>query len=188
MTSDNRQKVGEVAANRRVFNVFGYTGGFSVYAGWGGQPGDNGGSQAAPALAAAQANWELNGAAPWPNTKLWRLMPLSFCSGGYSQSKDLGFAIVDLPSFAACAAVAKAIIAYQKLIAAAAASTAGKAAGGGFLFQPRSAFGHLFESARGGDVPGLPPGHRFNHGANRPITPTLLASAEFRYSVCADAS
>lgn len=61
---DNRQKIREVAANRRVLNVFGYTGGFSVYAGLGGASRVTTVDIAAPALAAAQVNWELNDLPP----------------------------------------------------------------------------------------------------------------------------
>ncbi|MFN8459565.1 MAG: class I SAM-dependent rRNA methyltransferase [Anaerolineae bacterium] len=121
---DNRQKIREVAANRRVLNVFGYTGGFSVYAGLGGASHVTTVDLAAPALEAAQVNWALN---DLPID--WHVVAVAdafeFLAQAAQQRQTWEVVIVDPPSFAASqAAVAKAIAAYQKLIGAAAAVTA----------------------------------------------------------------
>lgn len=58
---ENRQRIRQLARNRRVLNVFGYTGGFSVYAGVGGATQVTTVDIAKPAVSDAQYNWELNG-------------------------------------------------------------------------------------------------------------------------------
>ncbi len=57
---DNRKKIGELSKGQRVLNLFGYTGGFSVYAGAGGAREVTTVDLAKPAILAAQKNWELN--------------------------------------------------------------------------------------------------------------------------------
>lgn len=54
---ENRARVGGLARGRRVLNAFGYTGGFSVHAGVGGAAHVTTLDIAAPAIAAAEANW-----------------------------------------------------------------------------------------------------------------------------------
>jgi len=58
---DNRALVRTLASGRRVLNLFGYTGGFSVYAAAGGARGTVTVDAAAPAIAAARRNFERNG-------------------------------------------------------------------------------------------------------------------------------
>jgi len=53
---DNRALVGTLAAGRRVLNLFGYTGGFSIYAARGGASETTTVDVAAPAIAAARRN------------------------------------------------------------------------------------------------------------------------------------
>lgn len=120
---DNRQKIKELAAGRRVLNLFGYTGGFSVYAGLGGASQVTTVDIAAPALAAAQANWELNDLPPAKHETV-AADAFEFLADAAAGRRFWDLVVVDPPSFASSkAAVPKAIAAYQKLIAAAAAVT-----------------------------------------------------------------
>ena len=57
---DNRALVGTLANDRRVLNLFGYTGGFSIYAAAGGARETVTVDAAAPAIAAARRNFERN--------------------------------------------------------------------------------------------------------------------------------
>jgi 23S rRNA (cytosine1962-C5)-methyltransferase len=58
---ENRAEVGKRARGRRVLNLFGYTGGFSLYAAAGGALRTDTVDQARPALVAARRNFERNG-------------------------------------------------------------------------------------------------------------------------------
>lgn len=58
---ENRARITTHAADRRVLNLCGYTGGFSVYAGIGGARHVTTVDLAKPALADAKVNWRLNG-------------------------------------------------------------------------------------------------------------------------------
>ncbi len=58
---DNRQRIGKLSSNRRMLNLFGYTGGFSMYAGAGGARQVTTVDLAKPAIEEAHANWALNG-------------------------------------------------------------------------------------------------------------------------------
>lgn len=58
---ENRAEVGNRARGRRVLNLFGYTGGFSLYAAAGGATRTDTVDQARPAIAAARHNFERNG-------------------------------------------------------------------------------------------------------------------------------
>ncbi len=119
---DNRQKIRELAAGRRVLNLFGYTGGFSVYAGLGGASQVTTVDIAAPALAAAQANWALNELPPAKH-EVVAADAFEFLAEAAANRRFWDVVVVDPPSFAASqAAVPKAMAAYQKLIAAAAAA------------------------------------------------------------------
>jgi 23S rRNA (cytosine1962-C5)-methyltransferase len=57
---DNRARVRTLARGRRVLNLFGYTGGFSIYAAAGGARETTTVDVAAPAIAAAKRNFERN--------------------------------------------------------------------------------------------------------------------------------
>jgi 23S rRNA (cytosine1962-C5)-methyltransferase len=58
---ENRAEVGKRARGKTVLNLFGYTGGFSLYAAVGGATRTDTVDAAAPALAAARRNFERNG-------------------------------------------------------------------------------------------------------------------------------
>src|SRR4029079_360043 len=58
---DNRARIGALAKNRSVLNLFAYTGGFSIIAVDGGHSEVTSVDLAKPASAEAQRNWQLNG-------------------------------------------------------------------------------------------------------------------------------
>ncbi len=120
---DNRQRVGQLAAGRRVLNLFGYTGGFSVYAGLGGAAQVTTVDLAEPALAAAGHHWELNGLVPADH----RIAPadvFDFLERARREKKRWDLVIADPPSFAPSReAASQARQAYQRLVAASVAVT-----------------------------------------------------------------
>lgn len=116
---DNRARVETLSSGRRVLNCFAYTGGFSVYAGRGGAESIVSLDISAPALQAAERNWQLNrdrpGIAAAKHSTLlgdaFELLPELRRRG---QTFDM--VIIDPPSFAQNQAqVAGAIAAYQRL-------------------------------------------------------------------------
>lgn len=120
---DNRQLIRQLATGRRVLNLFGYTGGFSVYAGLGGATHVTTVDLAAPALEVAHQNWLLN-ALPPDDHNLVTTDVFEFLAQAARQNKKWELVVVDPPSFAPTKnSVKRAVAAYQKLIAAAAAVT-----------------------------------------------------------------
>lgn len=120
---ENRQLIRQVAAGRQVLNLFGYTGGFSVYAGLGGASHVSTVDLAGPALEAARQNWELNQLAPASHDTV-KADAFQFLAQAAQQKQRWDLVIVDPPSFAhSREQVEKAVIAYQGLIAAATAVT-----------------------------------------------------------------
>ncbi|MDX1521469.1 MAG: class I SAM-dependent rRNA methyltransferase [Anaerolineae bacterium] len=121
---ENRQRIRGLAKDKRVVNVFGYTGGFSVYAGLGGARQVTTVDVAEPALALAGHNWAIN-ALPPANHKVIKADAYQFLEAARTKKKRWGVVILDPPSFAPSKeAVPKARKAYQQLIAAGAAVTA----------------------------------------------------------------
>lgn len=120
---ENRQSIKNVARDRQVLNVFGYTGSFSVYAGLGGATEVTTVDVAAPALKAAEDHWRLNGLPPDKHLSV-KADAFEFLAEAAQKRKNWELVVVDPPSFAPSReAVDKAITAYQNLIAAAAAVT-----------------------------------------------------------------
>jgi 23S rRNA (cytosine1962-C5)-methyltransferase len=120
---ENRQRIKHISANRRVLNVFGYTGGFSVYAGLGGAHQVTTVDISRPALQIAVANWQLNHLSE-PAHETVQADVFEFLEKAAGHKKRWDMVIADPPSFAASQeAVKQAVPAYQKLIAAAAAVT-----------------------------------------------------------------
>jgi len=120
---DNRQRLGRLAAGKRVLNLFGYTGGFSVYAGLGGAAHVTTVDLAQPALDAAGHHWQLNGLSP-DKHHLVAADAFTFLDEAAKQGRAWEMVILDPPSFApAKKAVPQAIAAYRNLIAAGAAVT-----------------------------------------------------------------
>lgn len=120
---ENRQQIKGATANRRVLNLFGYTGGFSVYAGLGGANHVTTVDVAAPALQVANHHWQLNNL-PAANHTTVTVDVFNFLEEAIKKKKSWELVIVDPPSFAPSkTSVKKAVATYQKLIAAAAAVT-----------------------------------------------------------------
>ncbi|RME70465.1 MAG: class I SAM-dependent rRNA methyltransferase [Chloroflexi bacterium] len=121
---DNRRRIGRLAEGRRVLNLFGYTGGFSVYAGTGGAAHVLTVDQAGPALAAARDHWELNGLPPEKH-RTTRQDAFAFLTTAIRRKEQWDLVIIDPPSFAPNRqAVPRARQAYRQLAADGAAVTA----------------------------------------------------------------
>ncbi len=117
---DNRARIGQLADGKRVLNMFGYTGGFSVYAGLGGATEVVTVDQATPALRAADQHWASNGLPPAQH-RAQAADAFAFLANG---KKVWDIVILDPPSFASSEqAVPQARKAYTKLIAAGAQLT-----------------------------------------------------------------
>lgn len=122
---ENRRQIRGVSAGRQVLNLFGYTGGFSVYAGLGGAARVTTVDLAAPALEAAGHHWQLNGLPPAAHQTA-QADAFEYLAQAAKTGQTWELVVVDPPSFASSKeAVAKAIAAYQNLIAAAATVTSG---------------------------------------------------------------
>jgi 23S rRNA (cytosine1962-C5)-methyltransferase len=120
---ENRQRIREVATGRRMLNVFGYTGGFSVYAGLAGARQVITLDLAGPALAMAQTHWQLNGLPP-DRHEIRQADAFKFLQEAGQKRQRWELVVVDPPSFApAKALLPQAQQAYQSLIAAAATVT-----------------------------------------------------------------
>ncbi|KXZ49659.1 hypothetical protein GPECTOR_20g516 [Gonium pectorale] len=121
---ENRSFVGRLSRGRRVLNVFGYTGGFSIYAGVGGAADVTTVDVGRAALSYADANWALNGLEPSRHTAAAE-DAFEFLDRAAKARERWDVVIIDPPSFAPNkAAVEKARAAYAKLFAAAAVVTA----------------------------------------------------------------
>ncbi len=122
---ENRQRIRSLSAGRQVLNIFGYTGGFSVYAGLGGAGHVTTVDSAGPALMVANDHWQLNGLSPAQHQTV-RADAFAFLETAARKSERWNLVISDPPSFATSqAALPKALQAYQNLIAAGASVTAG---------------------------------------------------------------
>jgi 23S rRNA (cytosine1962-C5)-methyltransferase len=96
---DNRERIRRLAKDRRVLNMFGYTGGFSIYAGSGGASHVTTVDSAKPAIAAAQNNWILNGFDASRHDSI-AADAFEFLESARSAKKEWDLVIVDPPSFA----------------------------------------------------------------------------------------
>ena len=120
---ENRDRVGSIARGRRVLNLFGYTGGFSVAAAQGGAARVTTVDIAAPAVDAARRNFERNGLDPAAHEFLARdafdvLAELAATADPKTGSKPAPFDLIvlDPPSFAhSRKMVPRAAKAYEKL-------------------------------------------------------------------------
>lgn len=111
---ENRQLVGALARGRRVLNVFGYTGGFSVYAGAGGATDVTTIDIAPAAIEAANAQWALIDLPPE------RHHGVTADAFAFLESADARWdlVILDPPAFAPARDKApQAIAAYRKMVA-----------------------------------------------------------------------
>ncbi len=120
---DNRQRIRQVSAGKRLLNLFGYTGGFSVYGGLGGAVDVTTVDVARPAVEAAQQNWRLNGLPQQRHTATAQ-DAFAFLTEAQTTNQTWDVVVIDPPSFAPSQdAVGKALAAYQKLVTAGATVT-----------------------------------------------------------------
>lgn len=120
---NNRQLIRQIARGRHTLNLFGYTGGFSVYAGLGGAPHVTTVDSAGPALQSAHEHWLQNGL-PAQCHRTEKADAFAFLEGAAKKQMLWDLVIVDPPSFAASTQmVSKATGAYRQLFAAATAVT-----------------------------------------------------------------
>jgi 23S rRNA (cytosine1962-C5)-methyltransferase len=121
---DNRALVRTMAAGRRVLNLFGYTGGFSVYAALGGALETTTVDLAAPAIAAARRNFERNGLS-LSTAHVHAEDAFAFLERAAAEGRRWDLVISDPPSFAPSErAVPAALGAYARLHRLCAAVTA----------------------------------------------------------------
>lgn len=120
---ENRLRVQNFVSGKQVLNIFGYTGGFSVYAGIGGAANVTTVDTAQPALDAAAIHWTLNNLQVERHTAVCA-DAFDFLSASKRDRKFWDTVILDPPSFAPSKkALPKALNAYKNLIAAGASVT-----------------------------------------------------------------
>jgi 23S rRNA (cytosine1962-C5)-methyltransferase len=113
---DNRALVRTLASGRRVLNLFGYTGGFSIYAAL---------DVAAPAIEAARRNFERNGLAGAAPAHLRAEDAFAFLERAAAEGARWDLVISDPPSFAPSERTLQAALrAYTRLHRLCAAATA----------------------------------------------------------------
>ncbi len=114
----NRQRIRNFAAGKRVLNVFGYTGGFSVYAGLGGAEHVTTVDLAKPAIEMANFHWQLNKLPP-AGHKAVTADAFEFLAASLGRKRTWELVILDPPSFAPSKdTVVKGLSAYKNLAAA----------------------------------------------------------------------
>jgi 23S rRNA (cytosine1962-C5)-methyltransferase len=114
---DNRARIGQLAKDRSVLNLFAYTGGFSVYAGAAGARQVTSVDLAKPAIEDARANWALNDL-PADRHHAVAADAFAFLEEARTAKREWELVIVDPPSFApAQRHVEKAVASYQTLFA-----------------------------------------------------------------------
>jgi 23S rRNA (cytosine1962-C5)-methyltransferase len=135
---ENRAEIGRRARGKTVLNLFGYTGGFSLYAAAGGALRTDTVDAAAPALAAARRNFERNGL-PLDQAGFHAGDAFAFLEEARRRGQRWDIVISDPPSFAPSQkALVAARGAYRRLHALAAAVVAP-----GGLFCPASCSSHF---------------------------------------------
>lgn len=121
---DNRAAILPLAADKTVLNVFGYTGGFSIYAGKGHARHVTTLDIAAPALEVAEAHWAYNQLPAGKHTTVSQ-DAFEFLTQAAKTGKTWDLVILDPPSFASSeASLPQAVKAYTRLIALGAQVTA----------------------------------------------------------------
>lgn len=114
---ENRAEVGVRARGRRVLNLFGYTGGFSLYAAAGGAARTDTVDLARPALVAARENFERNGLSVAPSVAGFHALDaFEFLEQALRDGTRYDLVISDPPAFAKNrAGLATALRAYKRL-------------------------------------------------------------------------
>jgi 23S rRNA (cytosine1962-C5)-methyltransferase len=112
---ENRQRVSQRAKGKSVLNLFGYTGGFSVYAAAAGALRTDTVDLAKPAIEAARRNFDLNGLS-LENAGFFATDAFEFLTETASRGEQWDIVVSDPPSFAAKKdALPAARYAYQRL-------------------------------------------------------------------------
>jgi 23S rRNA (cytosine1962-C5)-methyltransferase len=112
---DNRALVGTLARGRRVLNLFGYTGGFSIYAAAGGAAHTTTVDVAREAIHAARRNFERN-RLPLESAELHAADAFTFLERAIGDRISYDLVISDPPSFASSRrALAPGLRAYRRL-------------------------------------------------------------------------
>ncbi len=96
---DNRRTVGQLAAGKRVLNLFSYSGGFSVHAATAGAASVTSVDSAPAAMADAARNFELNGLDPGSHEPVVA-DAFEFLERAVSQARRFDLVVCDPPSFA----------------------------------------------------------------------------------------
>jgi 23S rRNA (cytosine1962-C5)-methyltransferase len=96
---ENREEVERRAAGKSVLNLFGYTGGFSLYAARGGARSTDTVDSARPAIAAARRNFERNGRSG-ASTAFHAVDAFEFLEEAAAKRRTWDLVISDPPSFA----------------------------------------------------------------------------------------
>lgn len=114
---ENRNFIRSVAKDKTLLNLFGYTGGFSIYAGLGGADKVTTVDIAPHAIKGAEVNWEINFLSPEKHEAVC-VDAFEFVAEAIKQKKTWDIVITDPPSFAPNQkAVASAVEAYTKIFA-----------------------------------------------------------------------
>jgi 23S rRNA (cytosine1962-C5)-methyltransferase len=134
----NRLRIRNLAKNKTVLNVFGYTGGFSINAGLGGAAHVTTVDQSSGAIEASRRNWSLNNLNPSKHEGMVA-DAFNFFEQAHDNEKKWDITIVDPPSFASSKdTVKRAIDSYTRLFTAALELTQP-----GGLFCPASCSSHI---------------------------------------------
>ncbi|MBI9050370.1 MAG: class I SAM-dependent rRNA methyltransferase [Anaerolineaceae bacterium] len=113
---ENRRQIELIANGKQVVNIFGYTGGFSVYAGKGGASEVTTVDIAKPAVETANTHWQMNGLSEGCHLAV-ASDAYQFMDEAIQTQRNWDIVILDPPSFAHSeASVPKAMAAYQTLI------------------------------------------------------------------------
>jgi 23S rRNA (cytosine1962-C5)-methyltransferase len=114
---ENRNFIRSVAKDKTLLNLFGYTGGFSVYAGLGGARQVTTVDIAPNAIKASELNWSINNLSPEKHEAICT-DAFAFVAEAQAQKRSWDIVITDPPSFAPNhRAVENAVSAYTKIFA-----------------------------------------------------------------------
>lgn len=114
---ENRNFIRSVSKDKTLLNLFGYTGGFSVYAGLGGASEVTTVDIAPHAIKGSEVNWEINHLAPEMHRGICE-DAFAFVENAIKDKKSWDIVITDPPSFAPNQkAVENALAAYTKIFA-----------------------------------------------------------------------
>lgn len=112
---ENRHFIGSIAHDAQVLNLFGYTGGFSIYAGKNGAKHVTTVDSAKPAIAMATQNWELNNLRASAHTGTVADV-YDFLESAHTSKQFWDLIIVDPPAFVQNAAqLERGLAAYKSL-------------------------------------------------------------------------